>query len=359
MNNKEKREKLEFVEACCEEILDSSKRSTDAKKEYKAVNRYLEDIRRIRQMDPEKKEELCASIRRIESLREDKNAYQSFGTKIPDDKFHYIQQNEDKMQEILKEIHEDETYMQSTKTNIHHIEGEKAGLIYERKDCERKMKYIRNAAMFVLAILAVTLGVMFYFHLNTDYDFTIGISASVTVAVAMITGLIVLYRRKVMEIRLNEKKMQKTVGLLNKHRLLYVNVKNRLDYTYKKIKIRNSYELSNYWRLYLTAKKEQQVCTRLWDELYKEHQKVEDLLKQLELSDESMWNSQLNAMVDENVMDELEESLNKQKKGLRKTLDYSRERIQRCKNMIKDITEKDPDLLPEILQIVETRENSI
>ena len=43
-----RQEKMQYVRDCCDEILESSARLTEAKKEYKAVNAYMEDVRRVK-----------------------------------------------------------------------------------------------------------------------------------------------------------------------------------------------------------------------------------------------------------------------------------------------------------------------
>ena len=356
---RDKTEKLLFVEDCCEEILEASRRSAEAKKEYKAVNGYLEDIRIITELEGEKKEEILYHTTRIINLKSDKQAYRSYGTKIPESKYGYIQANEKQLPEILKELHDDESYLQSLKTDLHNIEGEKAGLTYERKEYDRKIRFLRNTGGVVVGAAAIILGIMFYFHLNSDYDFTIGIFGATAATAAILAVLVIIYQNSVKGIRLTEKKINKAIGLLNKYRLLYVNVKNRVDYTYKKIGIHSSYELSNYWRLYLTAKKEQQAYAKMSDELYQEQQQFNDLIHSLHLYDESVWGFQMEAIVNEAAMREITDNLNRRKKGLRRTMDYNKKRADKCKKNVKNLIKDEPALAQEILKIVEEKENSI
>lgn len=356
---RDRAEKLLFVEDCCEEILEASKRSADAKKEYKAVNGYLEDIRIITELEEKKKEDLVYHTTRIINLKKDKEAYRSYGTKIPEAKYNYIQANENQLPNILKELHDDENYLQSLKTDLNNIEGEKAGLLYERKDYERKMKYVRNTGAGMSIVAAVVLCIMFYFHLNSDYDFTIGIFAVTAILAGILAVLVVMYQNFVRGIKLTERKINKAIGLLNKYRLLYVNMKNRVDYTYKKIGIHSSYELNNYWRQYLIAKKEQQVYGKMSDELYKEQQQFNDLIHSLHLYDESVWGFQMEAIVNDGAMKEIQDNLNRRKKGLRKTMDYNKKRSDKCKQKVKNLIKNEPALAPEILKIVEEKENSI
>lgn len=356
---RDKKEKLLFAEDCCEEILEASRRTAETRKEYKAVNGYLEDIRIITELEGEKKEALCYHTNRILNLKSDKESYRTYGTKIPESKYNYIQANEQRMPDILKDLHDDEAYLQTLKTDLHNIEGEKAGLLYERKDYDKKIAMIRSCGSIMLGIAALVLGGMFYFHLNSDYDFTIGIFATVA-SLALILGiLVVMYQNCVKEIKLTERKINKAIGLLNKYKLLYVNMKNTVDYTCKKIGIRDSYELGNYWRLYVTAKKEQQAYAKMSDELYQEQKQFNDLIHSLNLYDESVWNFQMSAITDEAAMKEIRDNLNKRKKGLRKTMDYNKKRSEKCKQKVKNLIKEEPELAPDILRIVEEKEKAI
>lgn len=356
---RDKKEKLLFAEDCCEEILEASRRTAQTKKEYKAVNGYLEDIRIITELEGEKKEELFYHTNRILNLKSDKESYRTYGTKIPESKYNYIQANEQKMPNILKELHDDEAYLQTLKTDLHNIEGEKAGLLYERKEYDRRISMIRNFVGIMLGTAALLLGGMFYFHLNSDYDFTIGIFGAVAVLTLILSVLVVMYKNCVKEIKLTERKINKAIGLLNKYKLLYVNMKSTVDYTCKKIGIRDSYELGNYWRLYVTAKKEQQAYAKMSDELYQEQKKFNDLIHSLNLYDESVWNFQMSAITDESVMKEIQDNLNKRKKGLRRTMDYNKKRSEKCKQKVKNLIKDEPELAPDILRIVEEKEKAI
>lgn len=350
---KGREEKIQFAEDCCEQILEASKRAAETKKEYKAVNSYLEDIRIIKELEPKLKEDLEYNARRIINLKADKESYRNYGTKIPETKYNYIEANEKKMPNILKELHDDENYMQSLKTDLHNIEGERAGLNYEKKMYADREKLLKKVIMTVIFIELLVLCVMSYFQLNSEYDLTIGILLSVAIAVGIAAVVMVLHQNNVREIKLTERKINKAIGLMNKYKLLYANMKSRIDYAYKSMGIRNSYELSNYWRLYITAKKEQQVYSKMSDELYQTQTNFNNIISSLNLFDEFVWSYQLDAIVNEKAMEEINTNLNKRKKGLRKSLDYNTKRVEKCKNDVKKLIKEEPMLASEIMEIVE------
>ncbi len=355
----DKNEKLLFVEDCCEQILEASRRIVETKKEYQAVNGYLDDIRIMKEMDEKQKEKLQAVIRRIRNLRQDKDNYRNYTQKMPESKYNYFRKNEKNMQTILKDIHDDEMKLQSLKTDLNHIEGEKAGLLYERKMYKGRISGIRNGVVAILLGGLMVMGIFSYYHLNSDYDMTIALLLTVAVLVASMAGLLVFYQNTVRDTRLNEKKMNKVVGLLNKYRLLYVNVQSRVDYIYKKLEINSSYELSSLWGSYLTLKKEQEVYAKVSDELYQEQKLFQDMIHALQLYDESVWGYQMDAILDPACMWEIQDNLEKRKKGLRKTLDYNQKRSNKCKQKVKNMIHEEPKLAADILRIVESKEKEI
>ncbi len=350
-----KQDKLDFVEDCCEQILECAKRQTDARKEYTAVNGYLEDIRKIEEQDRDRREKLAYTARRILNLKEDKVHYQTYETKVPETMYFYIQNHEEEMPQILKDLHDDEEDLQTIKSNLDQLEGEKSALKYEGRENARHLKNLRKIAGTITALTVIALGVIFYFHLTSDYDFTIGIFLTVAIAAFLMVFVISRYKKETAELRLNEKKMNKAIGLLNKNRLLYVNLKNRVDYVYEKLELHSSYELNNYWRLYLNAKKEREVYGKMTDELYKEQKSYKEQIDGLQLYDSSVWDYQMDAVADEKSMQEIVENLERRKKSLRKTIDFQKKRSEKYKQKIKRLTEREPALAGEILKIVEEK----
>ncbi len=94
-------------------------------------------------------------------------------------------------------------------------------------------------------------------------------------------------------------------------------------------------------------------------ELDEAQEQYDLLIDSMGLSDSSVWKMQMEAVTDASVMKEMEDSLNRRKKGLRKTMDFNKKQIEKYKEKVKDLTRKEPDLAEEILKIVEERENSL
>lgn len=95
------------------------------------------------------------------------------------------------------------------------------------------------------------------------------------------------------------------------------------------------------------------------DELYREQKHFKELIAALNLYDASVWTYQIDAIVDEGVMQELMDNLEKRKKGLLKNIDFNHRRSEKCKTKIKRLTESEPELAKDILKIVEEKGNAI
>ena len=122
-----------YIESCCEQIVIANNRVDDAKKEYTIVGKYIDDIMAIENAEDPYKSDIQYYAKRIMTLRRDKKNLKASATSISDKKYEYIAAHENEMSSILKDMYDDEQYMQSLKTDIHHIQGEKAALKYEKK----------------------------------------------------------------------------------------------------------------------------------------------------------------------------------------------------------------------------------
>ena len=162
-----------------------------------------------------------------------------------------MQRHEDEIKDILKEMYDDEQECQRLKTDMHQIEGEKIALKYEKKDAIEKLNLIRKLAKMGVAAAIIIILMFVTAQVYTEKDFVVGVYVVVVAALAMGAALIAFNQKYTAELKMSELKLNKAVGLMNKYKLLYVNVKSRLDYEYESNGVKSSYELNDLWRLYL------------------------------------------------------------------------------------------------------------
>lgn len=352
-------QRLTIAENCCDQIVMCKKRMEVAKKEFNEVSKYLSDVDIIENLEGVTKENLHYEVKRIRTLNEDKKCYQASASKMAESKYDYINAHEEEMPKILKELKESEEEYQALNTDLHHIEGEKSALKYERKLSLKKMSICRKLLTILLVTAGIVLCVLTYGQCKGEYDFTIGYYLTVVITLVGISALLAVNKREVKNLRIAEIKLNKCIGLLNRYKLRYVNKKSSLDYLYSTYGITNSYELNNMWRVFLTIKKEREAYFTMSDNLYKATNEYMDMIKSLKLYDPSVWNYQMNAIIDEKEMNVIKNTLNTRRDALKKNLDYNNNIINNSKEKIKRIIEKDPGIADEIIAIVDKKEKEI
>lgn len=354
-----KEQKLQYVENCCDQMVICQKRIETAKNEYNQVNHYLSDISTIENLGGKAKEDLLFQVRRIKSLKEDKKSYADSGAKMSEKKYEYINNHESEMPKILKEMQSNEQEFQVLKNDLHNIEGEKAALKYERKVCVQRLNMLRKMLKVVLFVSAAVLLILTMGQVNGKYDFTIGFYITIVLAIGAIAAILTYNQNQERNLKISELKLNKAIGLLNRYKLRYVNMKSGLDYFYQVYGVTNSYELSNLWRLYLTAKKEREAYFKMSDNLYKSTEEYMDIIKGLNLYDPSVWSYQMNAILEKEEMEVIRKTLHNRRDGLKKNIDYNTDVVNNSKNRIKKVIEDDPSLADEVLALVDRKEKEI
>lgn len=350
-------EKKSYAERLCEQIVICYQKVDSSKMEYRAVNNYLDDLHRVENAEEPIKSELEYYARRIITLREDKKSIRENATKIPESKYIYMQHHEHEIQDILKTIYDDEKDCQRLKTDLNHIEGEKVALKYEQRDAKQKLDIMRKLAFIGMLAAAIIIVMLLFTMTTTDADVVIGIYGVIIAALMGGAALIVLHQKYTAELRLTERKMNKAVGLMNKYKLLYVNVKSRLDYLYEVHGVKSSYELNDLWRLYLNAKKEHEAFHLNSDNTYKSIEGLIAELEKLKIYDTSVWPSQVDAIVDRKKMAEIRNALNNRRERLRHAIDFNTTNMENAKRQIHNLIEKNPSMAKEIMDILDKYEN--
>jgi len=352
-----KSQKLQYVENNCEQIIVYSKKIEESKRELDAVNKQIEDVLKIENMPPVAKENLKRTAKRILNLKKDKKSYKKYSSEIPENIYDFISNNEYRMPDILKDMKDNEDDCQTLKTNLNIIDGEKSGLKYERKAYAFRLRMLRKILFIIIpSIILITLTLLYAQYNSKSVDYKIYIY--IAIIVGLIASTIILFadqytRKKLM---ITELKMNKSIGLINKYKLRYVNSKATIDYLYKEYNVHNSYELSNLWRLFINAKKEREAYFKMSDELYKEIENYNSIINRLGLYDNTVWNYQIGAITDEKEMEEMKHKLFVRRDQLNKIIDNNESYVNKSKDKIRKIIEKDPGISKEVISIIDKKE---
>ena len=350
-------EKKTSVEHICEQMVICEQRIESAKKELDAVNGYINDIIAIENMDEPIKGNVEYYARRIITLREDKKSLKQHSTKIPESKYIYMQRHEDEIKDILKEMYDDEQESQRLKTDLHHIEGEKIGLKQEKKEALAKLNTIKSLTKIGAIAASAILAMLVWAQFNSRTDYIMWIYMVVILTLVGGTIIVANHQETVSFLRLTERKLNKAIGLLNKYKLLYVNVQSRLEYKYEAHGVKSSHELNDLWRLFINAKKEHEAFHLNSDNTFKSVEGLITELDKLKLYDSSVWPSQVDAIVDGREMAQIRQTLNVRRQKLKQSINFNTNTLENCKARIESLIEKNPIIAKDIIAIIEKYEN--
>lgn len=352
-------QRLAYAENCCDRMVMCQKRLETAKAEYREINHYLTDISTIENLEGEKKENLMFEARRIRSLTEDKKSYKNSAAKMSEKKYEYISKHENEMSDILKNLKDCEDNLQAIKTDMHNVEGEKSALKYERKISIQRMNAMRKLLKLVMVLSVVLLAAFTYGQFKGEYDYTIGYYIVIVTAMAAIALILAVNKGQEKNLRIAELKLNKVIGILNKCKLRYVNLKSSVEYMYDTYGVANTYELSSLWQTYLTAKKEREAYFQMSDNLYKATENYMAIIESLKLYDSSVWSYQTAAILEPEEMNVIKETLHRRRDAVKKNIDYNNDLIAKSKENIKRTIEEDPDMGNAILDMVERKEQEL
>jgi len=177
------------------------------------------------------------------------------------------------------------------------------------------------------------------------------------IAAAFVIGVFIINRSLMYKLKVIEVQLNKLIGISNKIKLKYVNVRVKLDYEYNIYQVENAYELSKRYKAYLKSQKEREAFARAADTMYQSMNAYSEILKKVNLHDHAVWNSQISAIINPNEMMDIKTMLEERKERLKHTIEYNGEVIENTKNKIKKITMQDKAHAKEILEIISRYED--
>lgn len=351
--------KKQAIENCCDRIATANSRIAELKVEYQTVNSYLNDIRQIENLPEPQLNDIVEYAKRVVVLDKDRKDFGKSMSKLSDRQFRYMRDNEEEMSDILKSMAEDEKYCESVKTDMRYLEGEKTGLQIEIKEQKRIIRSLNGISKFAVGSFILLMSIFLVMGYGYDKNVS-GAIYTVIGAAVIFTAVIFSVRNKAdYEMKLAKIRMNRTIGLLNKIKIKYVNIAGKLSYSYEKYGVKSSYQLSKVWAAYLTLKKEKEVYNKASARLVEAEDTLVDLLKKANVKDTNIWLSQAYALFSQSDMEEIKDHLNKRRSKLKSSMDYNNEVIDNSREEIKMIVLSNSEHSDDLLKILEAYEESL
>ncbi len=351
-------QRRQFVENHCEQIVACSKHIDDAKSEYKKVSEYLTDVQTIEGVPDDIKKDLMYYAKRIIVLENEKMGYKKYSSEVPERSMMIMNNRGKEMVNVIKTMAKDEEFCENARIDLTNLQGEKLALRYERADLIKYINLIRNIIRVGFAAFLAAMGIMIYYEFAKGKDLSIAILILAFIGTGGVTAAFMLNSKFAYRLKAAELKLNKIIGVENKIKLKYVNVRVKLDYEYNEYNVQDAYGLSKQYKYYVKAKKEQEIFEKTADNLYKSVGRYTELLKKLNLNDYSFWVSQPAAIVDPKEMTEIKHMFNERRKNLRENIEYNTKLIERSKEKIKNLTINNKEYAGEILDIISRYENA-
>lgn len=342
-----------YVKSQCEAMEDANRYITALKQEYDTVADYYSDIQMIDNSSDETKKQLETLSKAISELTVDRRMYKGSENKLSNHKYYKMEMAEKDMPKALIDMQNNETYVDTVTKDMHLLEGEKMSIKMDIRELNKRKNNIRQLGKMITIIMGAILIVLIAVNLATPDEPNYAFLIVCGIAVLVVLILFTLGQTVNKGLMVARKKYAKCITLLNKVKIKYINAANTLDYSYSKYDVKNSYEFSRQYELYLTMKAEQKKMLELTEELNYTEERLLKTLKRLQLNDCEIWLKQVRALADPKEMVEIRHSLSVRRKKLREQIEFNRKKYDECKNNIMKVTERNPQYQQLVLSILD------
>ncbi|MGN0160839.1 MAG: hypothetical protein ACI4AQ_05585 [Lachnospiraceae bacterium] len=346
-------ERNRYVVEQCEIILECNNNVEAAKKEYKIVGSYFSDIQIIEGQTESIRDRITYLARCIVDLGVDRKASFSGEKKITGTRYLQMQQEEEHLVDVIKNLKNNEVYLQMIKKDMSALTGEKTALKMDTRELLARQKIIKNITIVSLVCFVIIFSIFLVLNASFDGEYAVALYLVLFFASLFAVGDVILYRRTIYNILLTEKKVNRAIVLHNKVKIKYINTRNLIDYQCEKYGVHNSYELADLYQKYLETKTAREKYRQATLEMSEYEEELANILAGLGLYDSGIWLSQVRALADPKEMVEIRHNYSDRRRGLRKFIEDNADRAEKSKASLRQIIADYPEFAQEILVIVE------
>ncbi len=356
INMEDAQERRRYVKNCCEQMVEASNETENAKLEYNLVTAYLHDMQMIEELPEDKKTIVNSTVRKILNLNEERKSLQKTASKITDMQYWFAENHEDEIPNVLKRMTENEKYREILKSDMRHLESEKAAQNIRKRDIIQEQQNLKGMSVIAFATLIAVLVLIMAFQMIFAAEVQIAYLVSMFAAVLVTAGLFMKLKNADYELKYTERCLNKAIGLLNHTKIKYVNITNALEYSYEKYNVKNAYQLNYIWENYMKERDERYRYQQASDDLEFYNEQLVRQLSEYGIQDASVWPSQVNAIIDNKEMVEIRHRLIGRRQKIRKQLEYNKKIMEAAKQEISELVANHKEYAAEILDIVNSVE---
>lgn len=347
----------EYVAGQCEVMEEAANRIEAAMLEYSRLTERFSDIELYESAPLELKNAIADAAQRVDGLSIDRRIYKSTENKLSNSAYHRMERYEEELPKRLEFIISQENYYELVRHDMKMLEGEQLAQRLEAKRLLKRQKQVRRAALASVWCLAIVFSLFVIVMLALDDESNMIYFILVTIlGGALAAGMFSMLAISQRQVKITQIKLNKAINLLNKVKIKYINVSNVLDYEYKKYHVKNSYELSRKYELYLEMKNEQQKVLQITSNLNDTQEELISSLKRIGMIDANVWLGQVKALYNKKEMVEVRHQLTAGRQKIREQIEYNEQRMDEAKNSIRKVIEFHPKYAKNVYSILDAYE---
>lgn len=333
-------ERFGFLKSCCDIINEAKRQRMEAKKEYEVVTSYLADIQKIDLLPAHAKKSVDDMARKVLNLNVERQKLQKIPPKITIAQRLALEPYEDTILEEIRQMEENEEYLQRINSDMRHLESEKASLDFELQDIMDRDVFGKKMLTAAGGFIAIFLIVLFVMQEAAGKDIQLPFIFTIAFGIIVIAYFYFSNRKNQYELKVAELKMNRAIMLMNKVKIKCVNCTNLLEYLYEKFHVNSAQELTYHWQEYMRIVEEERRFKKTTESIDFYTEEIIRELKKNGVKDAAVWGYQIEALVDPKEMVEVRHRLNVRRQKLRQRIDYNNNQEEMAKKSLRTFRER-------------------
>lgn len=342
----------QYVVERLEQIIEITRDIEDTKDEYRKVTFYLNDIKVLEELPEEEKKKIQETAASVMQLNTARTEFLNASKKLSDARFAQFEQEESEIPAAINRLHSNEMYRDTVEKDMKYVEREKSEWVLRKEYLGHQQVRLKNLLYILIGIAVTTAVILAILQLAMKIDCYYAWMILVFVTAVAVCVVYVRIQDDGTELSVAERNLNRSIVLMNKVKIRYVNIVNAVDYACEKYHVQNAEELNRHWEYYLEAVKEREKFQRANEDLEYFNGRLIRQLSNYELHDPKVWLTQANALVDPKEMVEIKHVLVNRRQKLREHMEYNLKAIRGLRNDVGRFVTRVGDMQTQVEEIL-------
>ena len=341
-----------YILDSCEHIIATTKEIEALKAEYRVLSSYLKDIDTLKSLPKKEFSEISLIAKNIEDLERSKKIFKDTEPKLNEEQFVLMSENEETIPETINRMQANEKYQSSVENDMRTLEAEKNTYEIERDDILKTNSLIRKFSVLLFVAFASFVLLIFVLKKSVEIDISLYLYVILFVAAFAIFLLFIFYSNNTKRNRKLIRDINKTISFLNVVRMKYANVTSAIEFEKERFRVSTSMELHYLWDCYMEMVRAQEQYIQDNDDLEYFTGRLMRMLAKLDLYDSKIWLNQIAALVHEDVMAKVKNSLLERRRKISDKITENTKSVKSERDEIDRMMKIHNYYVPEIIEII-------